>query len=217
MTADKGEVGAGPTGTYEIFHDLVTGYSRASGKEEKSRIDEELWRTFGTTGVAFISDMSRFSKGTRARGICHCLGLIYRMRDIVVPLIARGGGNLLKCETDNCYAFFEDVDVAIRTGIEIHKELRLLNATTEADDDLYVSVGMDFGDMLLIPGRDFYGDPVNTASKLAEDLAQRNETLITDRALQRATGAGSALSEWHTTRISGIELRYTNLELESDR
>lgn len=198
------------------FHDIMTAYARCDDPAERERIDESLWARFGATGVAFISDMSRFSKGTRARGICHCLGLIYRMRDIVVPLIQAGGGRLLKCETDNCYAFYDSADAAIATSIRINAEIERRNQTADDANQIYVSMGMDYGELLLLGSEEFYGDPVNTASKLAEDLAGRGETLISDRLLAQASTALPKMPPWQTTRISGIDLRYITLHQSTE-
>ena len=44
------------------------------------------------------------------------------------------------------------------------------------------SIGIDVGDILLIRETDFFGDAVNIASRLGEDLAARGEILVSERA-----------------------------------
>jgi class 3 adenylate cyclase len=46
---------------------------------------------------------------------------------------------------------------------------------------LAVSIGIDWGSMLVLPGEDCFGDAVNVAHKLGEDVAGPGEVLVTDR------------------------------------
>jgi len=61
--------------------------------------------------------------------------------------------------------------------------------------------------------QDFYGDPVNTASKLGEDLAGRSETLVTDRALAETDYVAPSTAEHMVARISDIEISYIKLSM----
>ena len=62
--------------------------------------------------------------------------------------------------------------------------------------------------MLLIGEEDFFGDPVNTASKLGEDLAGKGETLVTRRAMDQCAEGSAPHGESLQTRISEIEIDY---------
>ena len=76
-----------------------------------------------------------------------------------------------------------------------------------------MSVGIDFGRVLLIDELDFFGDPVNTASKLGEDLAIKAETLVTERALRTAEFTVPENVERMVARMSDIEIRYVRLPM----
>ena len=60
---------------------------------------------------------------------------------------------------------------------------------------------------------DFYGDPVNTASKLGEDLAIKGETLVTERALSHSTFNVNQNVERMIARISDIEISYVKIPM----
>ena len=66
---------------------------------------------------------------------------------------------------------------------------------------------------MLVGDIDFYGDPVNTASKLGEDLAIKAETLVTDRAIEHSTFEVPELAEHMTARISDIEIDYVRIPM----
>ncbi len=197
----------------EEFDAVLARFSASQDVADRARIDDEIWQQFGTEGAVFISDMSGFSRTTRALGICHFLALIYRVRPVVARAVGDHGGILLKAETDNCYAFFPDVDGAIAAAIEINQELSRQNETRNSADRAYISIGIDWGKLLLIGEVEYFGDPVNTASKLGEDLAARSEILITQRAMEKVTGQIDREADKRRERISGIDIDFVCLDM----
>jgi len=157
--------------------------------------------------------MASFSSTSRKIGVCHFLKLIHRARQIIAPLIARNNGLLLKCDADNCYAFFENTDDAIRASFDVNAELFRHNDEFSMAEQIYLSVGIDYGRVLLVGDIDFFGDPVNTASKLGEDLAIKAETLVTRRAMERSALHIPETAERMVARISGIEIKYVRLPM----
>ena len=198
---------------HEEFDLLISAYSGAADTNEKNSIRNSIWERFGTSGATFISDMANFSVTSRRLGICHFLKLIHRARETVAPLVAANNGTLLKCDADNCYAFFDKTDDAIQASFDINAELFRANQGLPLEDHIYLSVGIDHGDLLLVGSEDFYGDPVNTASKLGEDLAIKGETLVTDRAIAESSYVASENVERMMARISDIEISYLRLPM----
>jgi class 3 adenylate cyclase len=97
---------------------------------------------------------------------------------------------VVKFEADNCFARFSEVLSAIQAAIGINHALGGMNQMTPDELDVHVSCGIDYGRFLLVEG-DFFGAPVNKASKLGEDLAHPGEILVTEDAMQHVdTGAG---------------------------
>ncbi len=200
------------------FDSMIASFSDETDPDKAEAIREEVWDRFGTHGAVFISDMASFSSTSRKLGVCHFLKLIHRARQLVGPVIERNNGTLIKCDADNCYAFFKEPDDAINASFDISAALYELNDSFGMAEQIFLSMGIDYGRVLLIDDMDFYGDPVNTASKLGEDLAVRAETLITERALERANFEVPDLAERMVARISEIEIKYIRLPMtESSR
>ncbi len=197
------------------FDSLIESMAISGDDIESEKIRSEIWSRFGTEGAVFISDMASFSSTSRKIGVCHFLKLIYRARQLISPIIAANHGVMLKCDADNCYAWFQNTDDAIRASIEINIALLEANSATGMAEQIHLSVGIDHGKVLLVADRDFFGDPVNTASKLGEDLAGRAEVLVTDRALATSTYALPEFAERMVARISGIEIEYVRLPMTS--
>jgi len=197
----------------DLFDGLLQNYADCRDSEEQERHLADIWDRFGTTGTVLITDMAGFSRISRRSGICHYLKLILHTRRIIAPIIEAHNGRLLKGEADNCFAFFDTTDDAIAASLEANAAVFEANRFRAEEDQVYLSVGIDRGRLLLIDGHDFFGDPVNTASKLGEDLAVQTELLVTERALADARYPIPETAEHLIARISGIEIEYLRLPM----
>ena len=207
-----------PLTGHDEFDGMIAAFSELRDAGEMESVRQRIWEMFGAEGAVFISDMASFSSTSRKIGVCHFLKLIHRARQIIAPLIAKNNGLLLKCDADNCYAFFDNTDDAIRASFDINAELFRHNDEFGLAEQIYLSVGIDYGRVLLVGDVEFFGDPVNTASKLGEDLAIKAETLVTRRALEHASISLPETAERMVARISDIEIKYVRLPMtEIDR
>ena len=195
------------------FDRLIAQLAATEDEAAQGEIRKTIWDRFGATGTTFISDMANFSSTSRTLGICHFLKLIHRTRETVAPIVRDNNGILLKYDADNCYAFFEDPGDSLQASLDINSALFDANQKRDIDEHIYVSVGIDHGELLLVGESDFYGDPVNTASKLGEDLAIRGETLVTERALHRTSMTLNENVERMVARISDIEIAYVRIPM----
>jgi class 3 adenylate cyclase len=88
----------------------------------------------------------------------------------------------------------------------MNMSLEAMNTMTDDRRDLHVSIGIAYGKMLLLDGEDFYGDPVNLAAKLGEDIAGRGEVLVTDAAFQRVRPEAGFQTEMLEISVSGVTI-----------
>jgi adenylate cyclase len=202
-----------PLTGHEEFDELIRQFAEEQDPDRAETIRRGIWEKFGTEGTVFISDMASFSSTSRKVGVCHFLKMIHRARQIIAPIIEGRNGMLLKCDADNCYAYFRNPDDAIKASFEVNAALFRANDTFGIAEQIYLSVGIDYGRLLLVGDVDFFGDPVNTASKLGEDLAIREEVLVTRRAIEHSDFKIPELAERMTARISEIEIQYVRLPM----
>jgi adenylate cyclase len=202
-----------PLTGHDEFDELIAKFADESDPNKAESIREGIWEKFGTEGAVFISDMASFSSTSRKIGVCHFLKMIHRARQIIAPIIEGNNGTLLKCDADNCYAFFTNTDDAIQASFDVNRALFKANDAFGIGEQIYLSVGIDYGRVLMAGDIDFFGDPVNTASKLGEDLAVREEVLVTRRAIEHSNFKIPELAERMTARISEIEIQYVRLPM----
>ncbi len=165
--------------------------------EQSPELEKLIWQTFGADKAVLALDMSGFSLTVRRDGILAYLRKIRLMQEVALPLIRQHQGDVVKCEADNLMVTFDDCHDAVAAATAIRQACM--------DIGQEVSIGVDYGHILLIPETDCFGDAVNLAFKLGEDIARNNEILLTDGFYQRLSREQVSCEEQHVS-ISGLQL-----------
>jgi len=169
------------------FQELILRFSQETNDEGQKTIETELWQEYGAEKVVFVLDMSGFSLLTRKYGIIHYLSMVRRMQLTAEPIVKTYGGSLLKFEADNCFAVFPDTLSAVHAAIALQLAFDASNLLTSDDFDVHIACGIDYGKILIIGDEDCFGDAVNRACKLGEDIAAAGEILVTQDAISTIT------------------------------
>ena len=204
MTDIMLEAAAPPVNTRERLDALLS--QIIEHPEMRVQISQEIERDFTLHRALLVLDMSGFSRTTQVHGVVSFLLMIHQMRLLAVPTIELHGGTLLKAEADNLYCLFDEVDQAVSAAREIMRQLSTVNVLLPATRRLYASVGIGFGDILVLGGHDLFGDEVNLTSKLGEDVAQGGMILLTDAARKELSADIPSVEE--RASISGLTLTY---------
>lgn len=191
---------------------LLLEFSDLSEADRRKEIEAKIWDQFGAERSVLIWDMSGFSLLTRRHGVVHYLSMIRRMQEVTRPLVHEHGGSLVKFEADNGFAVFPDAEEAIRAALAMNAEFEKENANYPDEFDIRLACGIDHGRILLLEGNDFFGDAVNVASKLGEDLASAGEILASQGAMSRVSAAAEFKGKTIDFSISGLELEAISLE-----
>ncbi len=177
--------------------------------DRAEQIDRQIRATFGETRAILVLDMSGFSRISEQEGIIAALAQIEQMRDTAIPPIEQQGGRVVKAEADNILAVFPDVDSAVNASIAIHRTLR-------SRPEIAVSIGIGYGDILAIGEVEIFGEQVNLASKLGEDLAEAEELLITDVAYEQIEANREGWVQVEAP-ISGLDLVFYRWQGQGER
>lgn len=188
------------------FQELLLAFSQAEDLEIRRRIETELWNEYGTELAVFVLDMSGFSLLTRKYGIVHYLSMVKRMQLTTEPIVKSYGGSMLKYEADNCFAVFPDPLSAVNAALAMQHAFKASNLLTSDDLDIHIACGIDYGKILVIQGTDCFGDAVNRASKLGEDVAAAGEVLITREAMHMIPDEAGIKAREITVSISGLNI-----------
>jgi class 3 adenylate cyclase len=144
-------------------------------------IDAELRRTFERRLAILALDMCGFSRLTAKHGALFYLAMIAQMEDAATPPVHNNRGRVIKQEADNFFAVFDTPADALEAALDIFLAFKAVNSVVHDDRDINASIGIGFGDVLDL-GEDVFGDEMNNACRLGEDLGGRNDILLTPAA-----------------------------------
>jgi class 3 adenylate cyclase len=121
--------------------------------------------------AVLIVDMTGFTSRVRDRGLAHALIAIRHVQSVVAHEVNTRNGRVLKFEADNAFCAFFDIEQAEAAAEAIRASVG-------------VCIGIGYG-RTLMAGGDYYGAEVNAASRLAEDIGERDQILFTEAALEQ--------------------------------
>ncbi|RKZ07290.1 adenylate/guanylate cyclase domain-containing protein [Candidatus Fermentibacteria bacterium] len=188
---------------------LLDSIRRISGEvSERSRFEADIWKKFGRRCAMLVLDSSGFTRNTQESGILSYLACIVRLRDMMGPILTRFDCVLWRAATDNVFAEFETANGALAAALEIQRSVIAANIQIQNSVKLGVCIGIGFGDVLRSRSEGVFGNEMNLASKLGEDLAGNGEILLTESAYQEISEDLRRNIIRQRTAISGVELSY---------
>ncbi|MBI4259899.1 MAG: adenylate/guanylate cyclase domain-containing protein [Actinobacteria bacterium] len=178
--------------------------------DERQQVLAEIDRRFTRRLSIMVVDAWGFSRTVQEMGIVHFLAMLERLERVIAPAVEEEGGRILRREADNVFAVFPDPASALRTARRVLEDLVAVNEALPRDEEMAVSIGIGYGDVLVVAEDDVFGDQMNMASKLGEDLAERDEILLTDE-------AHAALPEGDRDGFERLEYAISGLSLTAHR
>ena len=142
-------------------------------------IDQQILRAFQQKVAILAMDMCGFTSITLTHGIIHFLAMIHQMEEVATPAVTGNGGRVIKQEADDLFAVFGDPGQALEAALDILRGFDAINKVLPPERHLHGSIGIGYGDTLVIGDDDLFGSEMNVACKLGEDIAEPDEILIT--------------------------------------
>ncbi|MFN8413430.1 MAG: adenylate/guanylate cyclase domain-containing protein [Anaerolineales bacterium] len=194
------------------FQDLLLSFSKETEVEERKKLEAIIWQEYGTENTVLVLDMSGFSLLTRKYGIVHYLSMVRRMQLTTEPIIKSHGGTIIKFEADNCFAVLPDPLAATRAAITLQLAFNAANLLTDEELDIHIAIGIDYGKVLIIDNMDCFGDTVNRASKMGEDIGNAGEILISKEAMELIPADAEIKGHPVELNISGLSFSAFSIE-----
>jgi adenylate cyclase len=150
-------------------------------------IDRRIWDLFGETWAVMYTDLAGFSRQVAKFGIIHFLQIIHEQKRLLLPIVASHDGILIKVEADSFLILFKRPERALACAVAMQKTCQNQNLRRTPEEQVLLCVGLGYGRVLRIGDIDVFGAEVNAASKLGEDIAKKDEILMTG-AVREAVG-----------------------------
>lgn len=168
--------------------------ARSRPDADVDEIDRRIWDLFGEEWSVVFTDLSGFSRRAADFGILHFLQIIYEHKKLFLPIVSRYDGVLVKAEADSLLLLFRRADAALGCSIEMQRAARKLSERRAEPERILLCVGVGFGRILRVGDSDVWGEQVNAASKLGEDVARTDEILVTRAARDALSSAPRGVS-----------------------
>ena len=175
--------------------------------ERIEEITERIESIFEQERTIMVLDMSGFTRATQQGNIISFLLSINQMQRLVTPVVEDNSGLVVRAEHDNLTCLFDSVDDAIAASREVRERLESANVILPSDKELYASIGIGHGQILNIDNEAIYGNEVNLASKLGEDIGGLGDVLLTANAYDQVDDS-ELKCEQRTVTVSGLEFNY---------
>jgi len=137
---------------------------RCQPDADVAEIDRRIWDLFGEDWAVMFTDLSGFSRRVAEFGIIHFLQVIHEQRKLLLPLVERHDGLLIKQEADGFLITFRKVGAAVDCAIDMQRACAALNQRRTPREHGLLCVGIGCGRVLRIGDRDVWGREVNSAS-----------------------------------------------------
>lgn len=174
--------------------------ARAEAGADVAALDQRIWDLFGEEWAVVYTDLAGFSRQVSRFGIIHFLQVIFEHQRLLLPVIERHDGILVKTEADSLLLLFKQPAQALTCTIAMQRACQGVNARRTAEEQIVLCCGIGFGKLLKIGDDDVFGHEVNIASKLGEDTAKGDEILVS-HAAHAAIGASVPGVTWEEVRI----------------
>ncbi len=155
--------------------------TRFSDKTKIPLVDQAITAKLEKEMAVVFTDMSDFTSRVHKYGIIPYLSSLHQGVKMARPLIEKHSGELIKLEGDSLLMVFRDVPSAVTAAKEINGHYQEFNNSVPEEERIEISFGIGFGKILKTES-DAFGEEINLASKLGEDLAYPGEILLTQSA-----------------------------------
>ncbi len=157
---------------------------------EVAALDAQIRAQLERPLAVMITDLSGFTATTKRLGILGFLSQVRRLVHLALPLITQHGARLIKVDADDLFVVHESPEALLGLARALQAAIAAHNQRAP-ERTLGLAVGLGFGPTL-DEGHDVWGDSVNTASRLGEDVGRADEVLATDAFVQALPEAARA-------------------------
>ncbi len=183
--------------TSKAFFDLL----RRRRPRNAAAIDARIERDGVTEKTVLMSDSSGFSRKTHDFGILQFLAVMTQCYDKLIPFLKKHRGLCLANNADNILGLFDDPQDAVRAAVDMQRWLIRRNKGLPEKEAFNICIGIHHGELIRLSDN-VYGETVNVAAKVGEDLASKDQVLVTDAVKQRL-GRGFKTSYTRSTELGG--------------
>jgi class 3 adenylate cyclase len=130
-------------------------------------------------------DIAGFTEAAMEKGELYSLFRIVNVQKVCGPVFNQFKARRIRAFADNFTVLFDDPNDALMAATEVHRRIRSFNQSDlSGKDPVQCCIGIGYGQVYAIGIDLAMGSEMNRTSKLGEDIARGEETLLTENAFQ---------------------------------
>jgi len=127
---------------------------------ERERLDRIIQERFKREVTILFTDICGYTKHMETKGDISGRAMLHKYNNMVLPLVERHDGVVIKTIGDAVMATFSTPLAAVKASVAIQKGLHEHNRKVEASDGIHVKIGINTGEALMDEA-DVFGFAVN--------------------------------------------------------
>ncbi|MBN7798438.1 adenylate/guanylate cyclase domain-containing protein [Parahaliea mediterranea] len=170
---------------------------------------DHIWQRYGETVAVMVLDSSGFSRTSKSHGIVHFLSRLMQLRHLSRPVLEAHDCKRIHFEADNAFAVFRSATDAVAAALALRETVFDSGLMLTDNERFRISMGVGYGRLLYSETLEgYFGDEMNYASKLGEDIACGDEILLTRAAFDAAEPSLVGAFVADSIETSGVRLEF---------
>lgn len=138
--------------------------------DERKRLDKLFQDKFTRVITVMFTDLKGSTSIAETQGDFASRSLIKQLNDILLDIIKKHNGTLVKTMGDGTMSYFEKAQDALRSAVEIQKGVEGFNLEKNFQLPVFMRIGLHTGTGI-VEKNDIFGDVVNVASRFEGQAA----------------------------------------------
>ena len=155
-----------------------------------------------------VIDSVGFTRISQKYSAVYFLERFVQVADLVGAVFKAEGGTRFRAQADNLFVEFETPLQALAAVVKANLQLEQAEILIDEEERYRFCVGIGYGLLLRSNTQGVYGNEMNLAAKLGEDIACGDELLLTPAALAQLDPEIQAKFENHTSCVSKVDILY---------
>ena len=145
-------------------------------RELLQEIDQEILKSHTREVTLLFTDIVGSTRFYERMGDIQGRQMVQTHNDLLFPIIASHGGQVIKTIGDSIMAAFPEPEPAVRCTVEMQRAILRHNEDPSSEHRFHVRMGLHCG-RAVVEEKDFFGDAVNTAARV-ESRAEGDEIIV---------------------------------------
>lgn len=175
--------------------------------EQKEQLDKAIRDQYTRIITVMFTDLKGSTAIADLQGDLAARMIIKKHIDILIPIMKKNNGILVKTMGDGTMSYYENSVDAVRAGLQIQESISAYNETIEGQSAIQIRVGVSTG-KAIVEENDIFGDVVNVASRF-ESSCQPGEVYISENSYN---GLGEDKEDFFIRHIRMIRFKGKSTE-----